>query len=293
MTRIIDPSQVAADFRDHIRREIETLGVKLHLAGLLATDYGPSQTYADYTRKGCEDVGISFELRKAPRTEMEDIISAVNDDPSVHGVMVYYPVFGIEQDNYIKDLVAPEKDIEGMNTSWLRRLYSNTRYTDTAKQRKAILPCTPLAILKLLESTGLYPSESPYAGKVVTIFNRSEVVGRPLASMMAHDGAEIYSFDISGAVRVDSSGVTETKITRGEALAQSDIVITGVPSRDFMLIKPEEIKPGTVCINFSTFRNFSDEAIAKAGVFVPRVGPMTVTMALRNTLRLYKNYKSQ
>jgi methylenetetrahydrofolate dehydrogenase (NADP+)/methenyltetrahydrofolate cyclohydrolase len=83
--------------------------------------------------------------------------------------------------------------------------------------------------------------------------------------------------------------VEETRVGRAEALATADIVVTGVPSRDFPLVSAAELKPGAVCLNFSTLKNFHEDVVEKAGVFIPRVGPMTVTMALRNTLRLYRN----
>jgi methylenetetrahydrofolate dehydrogenase (NADP+)/methenyltetrahydrofolate cyclohydrolase len=71
--------------------------------------------------------------------------------------------------------------------------------------------------------------------------------------------------------------------------AAADIVITGVPSRSFPLVAAREIKAGAVCLNFSTLKNFDPDIVDKASVWIPRVGPMTVTMALRNTLRLFKS----
>jgi methylenetetrahydrofolate dehydrogenase (NADP+)/methenyltetrahydrofolate cyclohydrolase len=216
---------------------------------------------------------------------MEEAIFAANADPAIHGILIYYPVFGTEQDHYLKDLVDPSKDIEGLTTYWARRLYENQRYVDEAKSKKAILPCTPLAIVKLLEQVGGYPVRN----RKVSIFNRSEVVGRPLASMLANDGATVYSFDIDGPLLFDVEGLNETNIERDEALAQSEIVVTGVPHRDFKLIQPQEIRQGAICINFSTLKNFQDDITDRASVFIPSVGPMTITMALRNTLRLYEN----
>ena len=83
--------------------------------------------------------------------------------------------------------------------------------------------------------------------------------------------------------------VEETSIDRKAALADADIIVTGVPSRSFERIAASEIPPGAICVNFSTFANFEPDVRDKARIFVPRVGPMTVTMALRNTLRLYQN----
>ncbi|WP_437729136.1 bifunctional methylenetetrahydrofolate dehydrogenase/methenyltetrahydrofolate cyclohydrolase [Sorangium sp. So ce861] len=294
--RVLDPSAVAETFRREIRAELAALPEPLFLVGVLAADHGPSYTYAEYTRKACEDVGVRFEIRHATRLSAESAIRSANEDAGVHGIMVYYPIFGTEQDVYLRDSVDPSKDIEGLHTFWARCLYGNQRFLDEAKRQKAILPCTPLAILKLVEAAGFFgQGERPLEGRSVCIFNRSEVVGRPLASMMAHDGAHVTSFDIDGPLLFvpSSSGGThevhETTVDRASALRQADIVVTGVPSRSFPHVQASEIREGSLCINFSTFKNFSDDIQTRASVFVPRVGPMTVTMAIRNSLRLYKN----
>jgi methylenetetrahydrofolate dehydrogenase (NADP+) / methenyltetrahydrofolate cyclohydrolase len=294
---VIDPGHVAEKYRSELRAEIAQLPERLKLVGLLVADHGPSRTYAEYTRKGCDDVGVAFDLQAVPRLGVEPAIRAANADPSVHGVLVYYPVFGTEQDGYLRDLIDPGKDIEGLHSFWARCLYENRRYYDAGQKKKSILPCTPLAVLKLLDAAGVIdPSaRSPLAGRRVCVFNRSEVVGRPLAAMMANDGAEVVSFDIDGPLLFvpDRTGnaheVRETAIDRTSALADADIVVTGVPSRSFERIQASEIREDAVCLNFSTLANYDESAVHKARVFIPRVGPMTVTMALRNTLRLYQN----
>jgi methylenetetrahydrofolate dehydrogenase (NADP+)/methenyltetrahydrofolate cyclohydrolase len=296
--RVLDPAKLAHDYRAELRREIAALdgsdASAVTLVGLLVADHGPSKTYAEYTRIGCEDVGVRFDLRQTSKLGMEAAILEANADPAVHGIMVYYPVFGTERDSYLRDAVDPRKDVEGLHSFWARCLYSNRRFIDEGKTEKAILPCTPLAILKLLEAAHTTQSngatEAPFRGRRVTIFNRSEVVGRPLATMMANDGAEVASFDLDG-VQTFSPGpagaiVSESSITRAAALATADIVITGVPSASFDLVRAAEVRAGVICLNFSTRKNFAEDVLDVASVFVPRVGPMTVTMALRNTLRL-------
>ena len=300
MSRTLDPAVVAAAFRDEIRAEVAALPEPLVLVGFLSAEHGPSATYAEYTRKGCEDVGVRFELRHVRRLDAEAAVRDANADPGVHGVLVYYPVFGTQQDAYLRDLVDPGKDIEGLHSFWARCLYANRRFIDDARTKKAILPCTPLAVLKLLDAAGASrPGEArPLAGRRACVFNRSEVVGRPLASMMANDGAEVASFDVDGpqlflpAQAEGTHDVRETTMDRATALARADIVVTGVPSRTFPLVRADEIAAGAVCLNFSTLKNFADDITERAAVFVPRVGPMTVTMALRNTLRLYRNARS-
>lgn len=299
MTRVIDPADVATAFRAELRAEVAALPEPLTLVGVLTDEHKPSRTYAEYTRKGCEDVGVRFDLRVVKRLAVEDTIRAANADAGVHGILVYYPIFGTDHDSYIRDLVEPGKDIEGLHPFWARCLYENRRFLDAARTQKAVLPCTPLAVLKLLDAAGASVPDAPrpFAGRHVCIFNRSEVVGRPLASMLANDGADVISFDIDGPLRFvpagpDGSGVhrvEETAIERAAALAEADVVITGVPSHGFPLVRARELKPGAVCLNFSTLKNFDTDIEGTAGVFIPRVGPMTVTMALRNTLRLYRN----
>ncbi|HEU4406440.1 MAG TPA: bifunctional methylenetetrahydrofolate dehydrogenase/methenyltetrahydrofolate cyclohydrolase [Polyangiaceae bacterium] len=304
MARVIDPAALAAAFRDEIRGEVARLPEPLRLVGLLSAEQGPSVTYAEYTRKGCDDVGIRFELRRVRRLDAEAELRAANDDPGVHGVLIYYPVFGTEQDRYLRDSVDPGKDIEGLHSFWARCLYENRRFLDEAGTKKAILPCTPLAVLKLLDAAGAPRpgGRRPLEGVRACVFNRSEVVGRPLASMMANDGAEVVSFDVDGAIVFRPEGeenaggpghvVEETSLGRAEALARADVVVTGVPSREFRPIGADELRPGVVCVNFSTIKNFRDDVVERASAFVPRVGPMTVTMALRNTLRLYRNARA-
>ena len=126
--------------------------------------------------------------------------------------MVYYPCFGARpsffggnMDDYIRDAVAVEKDVEGLCLTYRRNLYHNVRelpWLDggAPSPYKCLLPCTPLAIVKILEHLGMYESSNPVGdrlrGRTVTIINRSEIVGRPVAAMLANDGADVFSVDI-------------------------------------------------------------------------------------------------
>lgn len=297
MTVTIDPATVAMRFREEIRAQLHSSREPLHLVGILAGDHAPSLTYALYAQRACSELGIGFELRRYPRLGAEAAIRSANADRGVHGIIVYYPIFGTEQDVYLRDLVDPGKDIEGLHSIWARYLYENRRFIDAAKTKKSILPCTPLAILKLVEAAGFFAEQGlPLEGRTVTIFNRSEVVGRPLASMVAHDGARVFSFDVDGPLLFvpptdpeSAHSVCETSVSRAEALAQSDIVITGVPSKQFELVHGHELREGALCINFSTYKNFDDDIQGRAACFIPRVGPMTVLMVIRNALRLQQN----
>ncbi|WP_188664472.1 bifunctional methylenetetrahydrofolate dehydrogenase/methenyltetrahydrofolate cyclohydrolase [Tersicoccus solisilvae] len=292
---IIDPAELAADYRARLRGELGRLDHRVRIVGLLAQESGPAATYARYTQRGCESVGIDFDLRRVDPADAERAIGEANADPDVHGIFLYYPLHGPDGDRWLRELVDPRKDVEGMHSFWSRYLYENRRYLDEGRTTPAILPCTPLALLKLLQRAGLSDSDAdaPLRGITACVINRSEIVGRPLSAMLANDGAEVISIDIDGALLFapaigrQSHVIQPTSMDRREALARADVVVTGVPSRDFDLIGPDEIKPGAICANFAEFRNFTDEIVTTAGAFIPRVGPMTVAMAMRNAVRLH------
>ncbi|NTU94265.1 MAG: bifunctional methylenetetrahydrofolate dehydrogenase/methenyltetrahydrofolate cyclohydrolase [Chlorobiaceae bacterium] len=291
--RVLDANSIAAGYRDIVRQEIADEQLKISIVGILATSDPASITYAEYTKIGCEDVGVSFDLRVTEPGSARKILDEANEDPDVHGIFVYYPIWGDERDAELRNRISPQKDVEGLSPYWINKLYSNERFDDTEKKSKAILPCTPLAIIKLLEATDAYsPYGLPFKGQQITIFNRSEVVGKPLAFMLSNDGARVFSFDIGGGVVVDvaASECGQTPVTRAEALGCSDIVITGVPSRSFEMIRAGELLPNAVCLNFSSVQNFEPDAREAASVFIPRVGPMTVAMCMRNVLQLFRNY---
>ncbi len=290
---VLEPNNTAASFRDIVKREISKEGFKINIVGLLASEDPASITYSNYARNGCEDVGIAFNLITVNPDSIRRILSEANNDEAVHGIFIYYPIWNDYRDAEIRNMVSPHKDVEGLTSYWISKLYANDRFDDTEKRNKAILPCTPLAITKLLQESDAYmPYGLPFKGQTITIFNRSEVVGRPLAYMLSNDGARVFSFDVNGGVVVDISAnqKEEIAVTRAEALKNSDIVITGVPSKNFEQISADELKPGAICLNFSFVQNFEQDAKEAASLFIPRVGTMTVAMCMRNALQLYENY---
>lgn len=250
--------------------------------------------YATFTQRACVRDGIQFELKELPRTDLEDALIEANNvhgvaqlvctnrmqDPSIHGILVYYPVFGL-MDTYLQDVVCIEKDVEGMNTKYgstfeigrlfkglthVNRcrfnLYHNIRYFDEAKTKKCILPCTAIAIVKIIDTVGMSsvtPNElvtffvigeynkkflegEHLQNKVITVINRSEIVGRPLASMLANDGAIVYSIDITGCIIFQKGKVPgtikmiESDISTEDAVRKSNIVVTGVPSPSYKVV---------------------------------------------------------
>jgi 5,10-methylene-tetrahydrofolate dehydrogenase/methenyl tetrahydrofolate cyclohydrolase len=294
--RVIDAADVAAPFRAETRARVARLGRPVRVVGLLSQSDGPAFTYAQYARRGAEDAGITMDLWQLTGDRAAAAIREANADPAVDGIFLYYPLADPVEDRWLRELVDPRKDVEGMHSFWSRLLYENRRYVDDNGSLRAILPCTPLGILKLLDAAGLRArgrgERAPLEGVVACVINRSEIVGRPLSAMLANDGATVYSLDLTGslvfepAIGRHAHAVRDSDSDRDAALREADVVITGVPSRDFPLVTADEIKPGAICVNFSEFRNFDDSVLDVASAFVPRVGPMTVAMATRNLVRL-------
>ena len=208
--------------------------------------------------------GFFFHLRQINREHLEEHIIAANQDDSVDGIIVYYPVFNNRQDQYLQQIVDVGKDVEGLSHRYIFNMYQNIRFLDDQGFQKSVLPCTPLAIIKILEYLQVYntilPSGDRLFGHSITVINRSEVVGRPLAALLANDGACVYSVDVSGVQQFTrGDGI---KKRRHEVIEKdgwelkdcvplSDVVISGVPGESFKL-PAGLLRAGAICINFSS-----------------------------------------
>jgi methylenetetrahydrofolate dehydrogenase (NAD+) len=234
------------------------------------------------------------------KEELEGKIMEANEDAKVDGIIVYYPVFPNNEthDTYIQQTVALSKDVEGLCHKHLHNMYFNVRFLDPPhNQKKSILPCTPLAVVKILEHLHIYNPLLHYGnrlfGKTITVINRSEVNGRPLAALLANDGATVYSVDIHGVqlftrgegikrIAYESKDLEEWKLEN--CLPLSDVIIGGVPTESFR-VPTELIRDGAACINFSSFRNFDGPAVKeKAALYVPSIGKVTIAILLRNLM---------
>ena len=208
--------------------------------------------------------GFKFELREVDREDLESSILLANRDTDVDGIIVYYPIFNNRQDQYLQQVTADSKDVEGLGHHYIFKLYHNERFLDDQRKQKSLLPCTPLAVLKILDYLKIYNSVLPYGnrlfGRTITVVNRSETVGRPLAALLANDGACVYSVDITGVqqfsrgqgIKMQRHEVVEKEGWNSEnCIPLSDVVICGVPGEKFKL-PTTLLKNGAVCINFST-----------------------------------------
>ena len=278
---------LSSKFKSELYEIIQARKMQVNVIGLIASKDPASIKYAGYTASAAQGAGINYQLKETRAQDVVSVIKALNANTQIHGIIVYFPIFGDERDKEIKNEIAPEKDIEGLSNYWIARLDSNIRY-DEALGIKCILPCTALSVLKVVEEAISIRSghRDLLSGKKIAIFNRSDVVGYPLAKMLFNDGATVFSFDESGGKVLSRTSNLQDEISRAEALAASDVIITGVPSNNFEKISDREIAGNPVIVNFSFIDNVTDAAKKKAGCFIPRIGELTVTLCLRNAVRI-------
>lgn len=206
---------------------------------------------------------------------------------------MYYPVFNNGQDQYLQQITDVSKDVEGLSHRYIFNMYQNIRFLDNQKLQKSILPCTPLAIIKILEYLRVYNTILPYGNRLfghsITIVNRSEVVGRPLAALLANDGACVYSVDVSGVQQFTrGQGIKKSRHevvekdgwSLRDCVPLSDVVISGVPGESFKF-PTDLLREGAVCINFST---------EKVGIFSCTASQIT---ALNELLRRTSDRRSK
>jgi len=307
----VNCSVVAQQFRDEIKVKVAKMTANGEdaplLVGLLANKDPAAKQYADWTGRACRNDGLRYELRTVDDPiEVEAALIDANDDPRVHGIIVYYPIFGQEesfsgasQDDYLRDSVSHKCDVEGLCHSYRTNLYRNVRYLDhPTNAQKCLLPCTALSVVKILEACpGCYDRKKSTGkqleGKIVTIINRSEIVGRPLAAMLANDGATVYSVDVNSIYVFQGGRMQPCDETPESCVRKSSIVVTGVPTKAYRM-PTEWIQPNTTVVNVASFKNVDEESLLKVPgvVYVPMVGKVTVAMLERNLMRLYEQFHS-
>jgi methylenetetrahydrofolate dehydrogenase (NADP+) / methenyltetrahydrofolate cyclohydrolase len=273
--KIIDGISVAAGIQELVKVQVESLarkGVKPCLCTILVGENPSSITYINKKQKAAHDVGISTKDLRFNETlsqeELLQVISGLNSDSNVHGVLVQLPLPKNIDQNVIINKLYPLKDVDGLtpfNSGMLM------------KGKPAITPCTPTGILELLDFYKIN-----VVGMDVLIINRSSLVGKPLACLLLERGSTV-------TVCHSKSKKMEEKLNR------SEMIISAVGNREHFTLSGDMVKPGAVIIDVGISRfkgkicgdvDF-DSVRTKASWITPvpgGVGPMTVAILLRNTV---------
>ena len=270
----IDGSALAKSIRADVALRAAALTARRHtpgLAVLLVGDDPASQVYVQHKVKDCQESGVHSVLDRYPASateaEIVDRIRALNDDPSIHGILVQLPLPAHIDTHRVLESVSPLKDVDGFHVASAGALMVG---------RPVFKSCTPYGCMKMLESIGCDPK-----GKHAVVIGRSNIVGKPMAMLLLQANATVT---ICHSATVDLAYHTR----------HADIVIAAVGKRN--MVTADMIKPGAVVIDVGMNRDDVGKlsgdvdfagVSAVAGFISPvpgGVGPMTRAMLLVNTV---------
>lgn len=278
--QIIDGKEVARLTREEIKAEIEALpqekiGKPVGLAVILVGDDPASQVYVRNKINACAEVGMKSFLRKmSAEATFEEVLAeirALNANPEVSGMILQLPVPKHLDEARLLDAIDPDKDVDGCHYVQKGRLWTG---------RDSLIACTPFGVMKLLDHYNI-----PLEGKNAVVIGRSNLVGKPLAQLLLDRNATVT---ICHSRTQDLGGIT----------AGADIVCVAIGKAKFL--KADMVRDGAVVIDVGMDRDENGklcgdvdfEAVAPKCTYITPVpggvGPMTVTMLLKNTVKAYK-----
>lgn len=270
-------SQIKKEIREQVPAVIEKYGRAPHLAVILVGEDPASQSYVKSKSSDAEQVGFKSTTitlaETTTETELLKIIHELNEDKTVDGILVQLPLPSHIDENRVIEAIDVEKDVDGFHPMNVAALW---------QKRPCIYPCTPLGVIKMLESTGVEIS-----GKRAVVIGRSNIVGLPMAKML---------LDRNATVTIAHSRTRHL----AEVTKEADILVAAVGRLRF--VTADMVKPGAVVIDVGVNRDpetgklagdVDFEAVEKiASIITPvpgGVGPMTRAMLMDNTLQCFIN----
>ena len=234
-------------------------------------DNPASQVYVRNKVKACEDSGLHSVLEKyeshLSEADLLARIDALNQDPSIHGILVQLPLPAHMDAQKVIEAISPAKDVDGFHIASAGALMTGL---------PGFWPCTPSGCMKMLESIGY-----PLRGKHAVVIGRSNIVGKPMALMLLQQNA---------TVTICHSATPNLKAMT----LQADVIVAAVGQRN--VLTADMVKPGAVVLDVGMNRNDEGklcgdvdfEGVSKVASYLTPVpggvGPMTITMLLVNTV---------
>lgn len=286
-TKIIDGKVLAAQLKEELTAEVKARIAsgrsRPGLATVIVGDNPASKVYVRMKQRACEQVGIESFGHVLPATssqeEVEKLVTDLSNDPKVHGILVQLPLPSGLDEERILNLVRIEKDVDGFHPLNIGRLAQKGR-------EPWYIPCTPNGVMYMLEKVG-----AKLSGAEAVVLGRSNIVGMPVALLLVKANATVT---ICHSRTRDLPEVTR----RADVL----VAAVGIPE----MVKRDWVKPGAIVIDVGTNR-VEDPSLEKgyrltgdvdfedvmpiASAISPSpggVGPMTISMLLKNTLRAAK-----
>lgn len=273
----MDGKALSAKIRGQILAETEELkanGVVPGLAVILVGDDQASQIYVRNKEKACTECGFYSEKHILPATATQDelleLIDTLNKNPKISGILCQLPLPKQISEDAVIAAIDPKKDVDAFNTSNVGKIMTGDY---------DFLPCTPAGVMELLEEYNINVE-----GKQCVVVGRSNIVGKPMSMLLLHK---------NGTVTICHSKTNNLT----EICKSADILVAAVGKANF--ITADMVKEGAVVIDVGMNRNeegkvcgdVSSDVMEKASYMTPvpgGVGPMTITMLMKNTIKAAK-----
>ncbi|MUV39680.1 Methylenetetrahydrofolate dehydrogenase (NADP(+)) [Lentibacillus sp. JNUCC-1] len=275
VAEIISGKELAQKLREDMKVEVDRLReahIVPHLTVVLVGDDPASRSYVRGKEKASRETGISSDVIELPTsTTEEDLLKTIhqlNEDENVHGILVQLPLPDHIREQLVIETISPDKDVDGFHPISIGRMMTG---------QDTFLPCTPHGIIQMLKSKNI-----SMTGKHAVIIGRSNIVGKPVGQLLLNEHATVT--------------YCHSKTKDLKALTtQADILIAAVGKPN--VIKADHIKEGAAVIDVGVNRlengkltgDVDFEAVKeKASYITPvpgGVGPMTITMLLKNTIK--------
>ena len=283
VAKILDGKACAAAVEESLKERIskcQVAGITPHIAVIIVGDDPASHVYVGAKIRACDRLGIKSTHIEMPEsskeTELIEVIKELNNDNSVHGILIQSPLPNHMNEELLTDLIDPSKDVDGFHPVNLGRLVQS--------RDDCLIPCTPNGVMRLLDWAGVDTK-----GKQALVIGRSRNVGMPQAILLASRGAD-------ATVTIAHSRTADI----AKQCLDADLIVAAVGRPN--MVKQSWIKPGAIVVDVGI--NRVDDADADRGYIlvgdveksaskvaswitpVPGgVGPMTVAMLMENTVR--------
>lgn len=278
MAKIIDGKAISAAVRSDVAAEVVSLkerGIVPGLAVIIVGNNPASRVYVNNKKKACAEAGIYSEEFALPEdTTQEELLALVvslNGRSDINGILCQLPLPSHIDDKAVIAAISPMKDVDAFHAA-------NTGHIMIGDY--AFLPCTPAGVMEMLHRSGIQVE-----GKNCVVIGRSNIVGKPMAMLLLHE---------NGTVTICHSRTKDLK----EVCARADILVAAVGRPKF--VTADMVKPGAVVIDVGMDRDENGklcgdvdfaEVEPVAGYITPvpgGVGPMTISMLLKNTVTAAK-----
>ncbi|MBO7147066.1 MAG: bifunctional methylenetetrahydrofolate dehydrogenase/methenyltetrahydrofolate cyclohydrolase FolD [Lentisphaeria bacterium] len=283
----IDGKAISEAVNKETAAEVEALKQKTGkvpgLAVVLVGDNPASKVYVGSKVRKCGELGIYSEKiilpADASQDELLDVIKRLNNDPAIHGILVQSPVPKQIDEAAVVDAIDPDKDVDCFHARNVGRMMLG--------DFSGFLPCTPWGVMQLLERSGIETK-----GKHAVILGRSNIVGKPMTALLSAKGADA-TVTVCHSRTQDIASYTRS----------ADIIVAAIGKPEFL--RGDMVKEGAVIIDVginrvedpSSEKGYKlvgdvayDEVAPKASRITPvpgGVGPMTIAMLMKNTLRAF------